>query len=156
MGAQLVIKHLRAWAYYSRYFRAWERATPDAPKLPIGDLALDKVWAGFTVEQGPITGTLLGRWVGQRVTVPTNPIPTIPAFLVIDANLIVNNVIAEGASIGVRVANLLDAQYSHPGVAGADAGDPQYVAGQVGSIGDFNSRMPQPRRALFATFALER
>lgn len=157
-GARLFLRPVHVWAYYSRYFLA-EESSPGSPDLvQIGDLAFDKVWAGFTYDRGPFSGTLLGRWIGRRDTVSTNPLGSIPAYFVLDANLIVSDVFYRGLWFGLRVANLLDTRYSHPGMATAGSGDtPGTFIGTtyVGSQDEHNSRLPQPRRSLFLSAGLD-
>jgi len=157
-GARLFLKPIHLWAYYSRYFVA-EESTATSPDLQrIGDLAFDKVWAGFTYETKRFSGTLLGRWIGPREPVSTNPLGTVPSFLVLDANLVFSGVLYPGLWAGFRVSNLLDTRYSHPGMATAASGaTPASFVGTtyIGSQDEHNSRLPQPRRSFFITAGLD-
>lgn len=157
-GARLLLRPVHLWAYYSRYFVAEESSSDSGELQRIGDLAFDKIWAGITFEEGPFAGTLLGRWVGPREPVASNPLGTVPSFFVLDANVVLSRVFFPGMWLGFRVANLLDAKYSHPGMATAGSGNtPSVIAdgSYVGSQDEFNSRHPQPRRSLLLTVGLE-
>jgi outer membrane receptor protein involved in Fe transport len=158
-AARFVAQPFQVWAYYSRYLQKTETIDSTSAPMPIGDLADNKVWAGATVEQPFFTATVFGRWVGERQTVATNPIPSIPAFFTLDANVVIRNVGIEGLSLGLRGTNLLNAQTFAPGLSTASAGNTPgtFTTGGVwqGSSGLFNSLMPQPGRSLYATVRLE-
>jgi len=157
-GARLFLRPIHLWAYYSRYFIAEESSATSPDLERIGDLAFDKIWAGFTYENGPFSGTLLGRWIGPREPVSSNPLGTIPSFFVLDANLVFTDVFYPGLWAGFRVSNILDSRYSHPGMATAASGDtPATFLGTnyLGSQDDHNSRLPQPRRSFFLTAGLD-
>jgi len=152
------IKQVKVWAYYSPYFFAKETKFPDpdgdGALVNVGDLAAHKVMGGVTVElNSRFDSTLLGRCFTDRTTVASNPIRSVAGYCVMDltarAHLLDNL-----ATVTFRVSNLLDAQYVHPGVLNADAGDTpgRWVDDQwVGSAGYFNSVLPQPGRAFSLT-----
>jgi iron complex outermembrane receptor protein len=151
LGARAFFKPVELWAYYSHFFTAQRGSGP------IGDLAFDKVWAGITYDRDPFVATLLGRLVGDRNPVSSNPTGTIPWYFTLDANVMVTHVGFEGLSLGFRAMNLLDQRYSEPGVGAANSGDtPGMVVNGTwtGSQGFFNSRLPQPGRSLFLTARL--
>ena len=150
------VRQLRAWAYYSPYLFARQTSGEDASKLvDIGDLATHKVRAGATLDVTRNLGfTVLGRYNSARKTVSTNPLGTVPESLVLDANLVVRELLVPGLSLSFKVTNLLDATYYHPGIQEADSGNTpgSWVDNTwVGSGGYFNSWLPQPGRA----FALQ-
>jgi iron complex outermembrane receptor protein len=157
IGVRFLAQPVQLWAYYSRYLLA-EGSTLAGGIAPTGDLARDKVWAGATFDKGPFTATLLGRWMGEREPVTTNPLGTVPSYLVLDANVRVSHVGFDGLWLAFRVANLLDTRYQHPGQESAGGGaTPAIFSGSTytGSRDDFNSRLPQPGRSLFLTLGLD-
>lgn len=170
-------KQVKVWGYYSRYFRTaeekfrYDKVAGVFDHLgtgEIGDLARDKAWAGLTlVFNERAEFTLRGRYVGDRRAVDTNvrndlpgsPVTVVPAFATLDLNL---NLKWRKLGLSLKVDNLLDKQYAHPGVRDASAG---YVPGVFGadnmtySGGSgyhyFNSQMPQPGRSLKVTLHLK-
>lgn len=158
-GARMVLRPFQVWLYYSHYFHAKEDPTGPAGDRNIGDLAKDKAWGGVTYGKGNFSATLLGRFVGRRHTVPSNPIRVIDPYFTLDANIGLRNLITEGTRIGLRCANLLDMRYREPGIGSADSGETPGVfnddGSYLGSLGHFNSAHPQPRRSIFLTFELD-
>jgi outer membrane cobalamin receptor len=153
LGARVLLRPFQVWAYYSRVFLAEDtepQAPPGAPqKRPIGDLARDKVWLGATFEKGPFTATVLGRIVGNRSTVSTNPLGSVNGYASFDANVTVTDIFTNGLSLGLRCTNIIGTRYSHPGIWMADAGtveDPHKA---------FSSRLPQPGRSFYLTVGLD-
>jgi outer membrane receptor protein involved in Fe transport len=157
---QVNLRQLRVWAYYSTYFQAKE-AEFDNPSsvVDIGDLARHKVWGGATVEVNRSLGaTALGRCIGTRVPVRSNPLGPVPGYCVVDANLHLQHLFVEGLSLNVRGSNLLDTRYSHPGIREANSGNfPGRWEGTlwVGSEGPYNSQLPQPGRAISVQLGFE-
>jgi outer membrane cobalamin receptor len=150
-AARLLLKPVQVWLYYSRYFENEMRALPSDEGRDIGDLARDKLWAGVTYDQSRFSATLLGRFVGNRDTVPTNPVGHVPWYVSLDASFLFKDVLFEGASVSLRCTNLLDARYNHPGIGAADSGiDPS-----MPSRGDLSSLLPQPRRSFYLSFMLD-
>jgi outer membrane cobalamin receptor len=150
-AARLFIKPVQVWVYYSRYFQNEVRLRKGDAEQDIGDLAPDKLWAGATYDISRFSATLLGRFVNKRQTVPTNPLGNVPAYVSLDANILVKDVIFQGASLALRCTNLLDSKYSHPGIGAADSGNDASMASQ----GDLNSLLPQPRRGFYLTLLLD-
>lgn len=151
------VKQLRLWAYYSRYLRVREKRVDstggDLPDGRIGDLANDKVWAGFTALVGDhLTATLRARWVGQRPTVDTNPVGTVPAFTTMDVFVRGSDLLVKGLGLSVKFTNLANETYFEPGVRDASAGTTpgSFDAGGAwhGSGGFYNSLLPQPGRQI--------
>jgi outer membrane receptor for ferrienterochelin and colicins len=151
---------LRLWAYWSHLFTAdeerFDAAGAPQPTGRIGDLAEDKLWLGVTASRGPASANLRARWVDARPTVSTNPVGEVGSFATADLYLRwrLRDFAASrrfgSPTLGLRVTNLLDEEYFHPGVREASAGaDPGFFdeAGQwQGSAGFFNSLLPQPGR----------
>ncbi len=162
-------KQMKLWGYLSHYFRTDEEkfkysgSTGQFDHLgtgEIGDLAKSKLLAGFTlVFNEALDFTLRGRYVSDRRAVDTNvrndlpgsPVTVVPAYSVLDINV---NARWRRLGLSLRVDNLLDRQYFHPGVRDAGAG---YVPGTFGpdhltySGGSgyhyYNSLLPQPGRS---------
>ena len=150
-AARLLLKPVQLWLYYSHYFQNEVRVLPSDAWREIGDLASDKIWGGVTYDHSRFSATLLGRFVGNRDTVPTNPAGKVPWYVSLDANLLFKDVVFEGASLALRCTNLLDARYNHPGIGAADSG----FDSTMPSRGDLNSLLPQPRRSFYLSFLLD-
>jgi outer membrane cobalamin receptor len=150
-AARLLLKPVQVWLYYSRYFENEVRLLASDEGRDIGDLARDKLWAGVTYDQSRFSATLLGRFIGNRDTVPTNPVGHVPWYVSLDANFLFKDVIFQGASVALRCTNLLDARYKHPGIGAADSGSD----GSMPSRGDLSSLLPQPRRSFYLSILLD-
>ncbi|MCO7223149.1 TonB-dependent siderophore receptor [Pleionea sp. CnH1-48] len=130
----------------------------------IGDLADVKMFAGIhsTLNDHWLLN-LRGRYIGSRETVDTNPLGEIDAYFLLDAHIKRKNLITEGLDVSFSITNLLDRDYDHPGIRDANSGDPYAMPELLndigwygpnerewrGSLGWFNSRLPQPGRQLF-------
>jgi hypothetical protein len=157
LEARLILRPIQVWAYYSRYLLAQQSASSGGME-PIGDLAFDKLWGGITFDKGPLTATLLGRVIGPRNTVSTNPVGHIGAYGVLDANVTVSHIVYDGLWAAFRVANLLDTVYFQPGQQTAGSGTaPGFYTGTqyIGSQDLYNSLLPQPRRSVFLTLGID-
>jgi hypothetical protein len=130
-------RQLKLWAYYSHYFKTDEQkfkfnsGTGQFDRLgsgEIGDLAKDKVWLGFTAvfnEHADLT--LRARRVGERRAVDTNvrndlpgsPVTVVPAYATLDLNA---NLKWRRVGFSIKVDNVLDKSYFHPGIRDAGAG----------------------------------
>lgn len=148
------IRQVKFWGSYSRIFKADEDVLDGAGAkvgtLFIGDLAKDKVLFGATfLFSERVNATLLGRWIGRRDTVITNPIRSVGSYLVADLSL---NAAYKGVTFLLKINNLTDRQYFHPGVRGAQSGDtPGAFSGPGGTwVGSgfsyYNSLHAQPGR----------
>lgn len=152
------LKHLRLWGYYTRLLKADEKKGTGT--IRIGDLADDKILVGATaVFAGHLSATLRGRRIGSRPTVATNPAGKVPAYTTVDATVCWRGLIAKGSSLALKVTNLLDEEYAHPGVRDADAGlEPGRFDADgrwVGSKGFYSSLLPQPGRAALLSLSLD-
>jgi outer membrane receptor protein involved in Fe transport len=156
-GAQLILPPVRAWAHYTRILSN-KRTGADGVALDERDIATNKVWAGVTFDREPFTATVLGRWMGERDTIESNPVRSIPAVLTLDASASVRRVFYDALSVGLRVANVLGTRYAHPGMDAANAGVAPAVTtaqGYRGSQGYHSSLHPQPGRTFFLTLGLD-
>jgi iron complex outermembrane receptor protein len=151
-SGRLVLRPIQIWAYYSRVLKGEDEDS--GQKIHIADIAKNKAWGGITFDAGRFTATLLGRYIGAREPVATNPLGTVPAYFTMDANFVISNIFGPGFWTAFKVTNLLDAQYDHPGMQTAGSGNtPGVFSGTsyIGSKDDYNSRLPQPRRGFFGT-----
>lgn len=147
--------HLNVWAYYSLLALAKQTDVDSADKAlaPIGDLSTHKILGGLTFRVSEsLALTLLGRFIGKRDTVQTNPLE-VNAYFTLDANIVVDNLFVRGLSLSIRATNLLNATYYHPGLLDASSGqDPAtFTSDHRWLAGPHNSLLPQPGRELFAT-----
>ena len=156
------LRQLKLWVYYSPYLVTEEEvvaADGSTAMQPIGDLAQHKIFAGVTVDVHRVfDATALGRCIGERSTVPSNPIRTVAAYCTGDLNLRLRNFALDGLWTSVRITNLLDTSYAHPGIGAADSGQtPGRWEGEVwrGSAGYFNSVLPQPGRSVALHLGLD-
>jgi outer membrane receptor for ferrienterochelin and colicins len=96
--------------------------------------------------------------VGKRDTIASNPIPQVPSWAAVDVSVGVDDVIARGLGLSLRVTNAFDAEYFQPGVREASAGNtPGFFDARgawVGSGGFYNSLLPQPGRAVLLTLRI--
>ena len=153
---------VKGYAILSRMFvaREWgSDAAGDAIERSLGDVAMTKALVGATYIDGPLVSSVLSRCMGARTTIPTNPVPEIPAYCVVDANVMLRNLPFQGLSYGLRTTNLLDTQYAQPGIGRADAGNGPGAflpnGGYAGSLGVDSSLLPQPRRTIMLTLMYE-
>ncbi|HJU84627.1 MAG TPA: TonB-dependent receptor [Holophagaceae bacterium] len=167
LGVQWILpvafaRQWKVWAYYSRYFKAEDSLDTPAGTVTTrsGDLADDKVWLGTTlVLDSRFSASLLGRLIGSRRTVASNPVGKVGGFGTVDLALNARNLGIKGLGASLRIANLLDRAYDHPGLRDAGAGttpggfDPS--GNWVGSGSYYNSLLPQPGRAVEFTVTLD-
>ncbi len=155
-------RQLKLWGYYSRILTANERKVDalgaDLGTEPVGDLARNKVHLGVTALVGRrLTATLLGRAIGPRDTVTSNPVRRVPGYATFDAYVRYDFPTAFGLSIGVT--NLTNRAYFEPGVRDASAGTaPGFFDANGlwhGSGGYFNSLLPQPGRQFIVGIHLD-
>ena len=146
---RLLLPPFSAFIYYSHSFLnddALGNRFANGTVAADGDIAPDKVWAGLTLELGSFAGTLLTRWITDRPVVPSNPTGTVNWYALLDANLLFTDLFDTGLWAGLRMTNILGTTFQQPGVQAANSGNP---AGA--SAGLYNSQLPQPGRAFFAT-----
>ncbi len=123
----------------------------------IGDLSHHKIHFGITSYiSKKLLINLKGQYRSEADAVSTNPLKTIPAYFVLDGNIIWKNFAVKGMGISLKVTNIFNTQYFHPGLRNADSGDSggewQGNAWQ-GSKGWYNSLLPQPRRMIILGMA---
>ena len=148
-----VVDQWKVWGYWSRYFHAEDtRVFPAAAQMPSGDLAWNKLLFGTTLAfNGRFDATLLGRCIGRRATVPTNPVGAVGGYTTFDVNLNARDLGVKGLNLALRVANLTGKAYDQPGERDAGAGTtPGAFVGGVwtGSQSYYNSLLPQPGRSV--------
>lgn len=156
-------KEVKIWAYYSAILKEEEQkfdANENKTKMDIiGDLSHNNFYFGITSYfTKNIIATLRGRYIGERKTIDTNPIDKIDSYFTLDANLQIKNIIAPNVTLGLKVFNLLDAEYFHPGVKSADSGEILgYWENGIwnGSKGWGNSKLPQPHRYFMASLIVD-
>jgi outer membrane cobalamin receptor len=154
-------RKLRAWGYLSHLFQADEMKVGAAGiNGRIGDLAGTQVHLGVTgTYDDHVWLTLRGRHVGERPTVGSNPIPSVPAFSTVDVTLGCRNVGWKGLGAMLKLTNLFGADYFEPGIREANAGDAPGSFSQngvwTGSGGYYSSLLPQPGRAALVSLTLD-
>ncbi|HXG57920.1 MAG TPA: TonB-dependent receptor [Thermoanaerobaculia bacterium] len=151
----------KPWISYSRILRADEKKIDDlgneAGMGRVGDLANHKMMFGVTaIADRHLTATLRGRFIGARTTVESNPVRRAGAYTTFDAAVRYDDLFGSGIGLSLKVTNLTNRIYFHPGVRDANAGTEPGRFDEHGvwrgSGGYFNSLLPQPGRVV--TFAL--
>lgn len=105
-----------------------------------------------------ITLSVQSRYVDEIKTVSSNPLGKINAWFAADANVLYRNLFVDGFSAGIKVYNVTDKKYDHPGYRDASAGEDAYLGdgGRRDSVlGGYSSRLPQPMRTFMLTFRYE-
>jgi outer membrane receptor protein involved in Fe transport len=150
------------WAYYSYLDALESRPEPDAQLVegPVGDTARHKLYAGLSVPfDSQRSLTLRARYIGERMTVPTNPVRIVPGYTTVDLSFRLRDWPAVGSSWSLTATNLLDRRYFHPGLREANAGVTPGVRRAdgrwQGSAGYYNSLLPQEGRGIFLGWQLE-
>ncbi len=115
----------------------------------IGDLAPHKIQLGISSQVNKrLSVSLLGRFIARKNTIDSNPIRSVDAYFVADAN--VHCRIFKHFSMSLRVVNLLNTEYFHSGVRNANSGgtmEPSWTGRAFnGSKGFYNSLLPQATR----------
>lgn len=155
---------LKIWGYYSYIYSEGDEIyltrSDTYQKAETGDLAPHKVQFGVTAYYNKqLSLTLYGRYISERNTVASNPVRTVDAFTVIDLNLRYTNILNSGIGAAVRIKNLFDTLYYHPGIVSANSGtDPGYFDTDgtwVGSKGWYSSLLPQMGRQIYLSFSLD-
>ncbi len=150
----------KVWAWYSRLFSAEDLATHTGQEVTTrsGDLADNKVFIGTTAAFTPrLTATLTARVIGRRPTVRSNPLGEVPGYATLDLSVTARDLVRKGLGLSVRIANLADRAYFHPGLRDAGAGDRPGgfdAAGRWSGSGSYyNSLLPQPGRSIQVTLS---
>ncbi|MCP4215130.1 MAG: TonB-dependent receptor [bacterium] len=156
------LKQLKLWGYYS-YIHAegdevFNSDTGTFDTAKIGDLAPHKFYIGATAKiSDRLTSTLRARYIHTRETVHTNPIKEVESYFT--ADFFLGYKLTQKLSVSLKVDNIFDSEYYHPGIRSANAGDePGYIdAGGVwqGSKGWYNSLLPQPGRTMYLSVRLK-
>lgn len=154
------VDQLKVWGWYSRVLSAEDIAvhTGQAMSTRSGDLADHKLLAGATLLFARRwSATLTGRAIGPRPTVASNPVRRVPGYATFDFVLSARNLGRKGLGAALRIANLTDRAYFHPGLRDAGAGErPGGFDSQgrwQGSGSYYNSLLPQPGRAIQVTLS---
>lgn len=162
------VREWRMWAYVSTLWKAEERAfredssglIVDRQTVRIGDLSDIRVLVGATATiNRHIRTTLLARFVGERQTVETNPIEKAVGYVVADVVVEYRDLFANGLSASLRIRNLFNTSYFHPGIREAAAGNTpgtfdvndNYQGGSQKNY--FNSLLPQPGRTIMMSLS---
>lgn len=160
------LDRLNAWAYYSFILLDEEQKFDESNNVVgtdiIGDLAHHKVYFGITADFAKrFTVNIRGRYIGERQTVSTNPLGSVPAYLTFDGNINVRDLFVKGLGLSLKLVNIADVTYYHPGVREADSGNtPGAWADAMnyqwnGSSGWYNSLLPQPHRFIMLGISLD-
>lgn len=140
------LRQWKIWGYYSRYLKADDISFGPTGEVVTrsGDLSDNKFWIGTTVlVNARVSATLLGRFIGTRPTVLSNPVREVAGYGSLDLSVNAKDFWIKGMGISLRAANLLDKAYFQPGLRSANAG-----IAPGGSQGYYNSLLPQPGRSL--------
>ncbi len=110
----------------------------------IGNTAVHKINFGLGAQLFNLFHLQLRcNYVGERITVLTNPIEKIDSYLVAHMNILVREPFKlKGLTVSFLIRNLFDSDYFHPGVVAAGAGEDTSHE----STSWYSSRLPQPGR----------
>lgn len=144
----------KLWAYYSFADTEEQKFTADDKAMGkgiIGDIADHKIYFGATgMLREDLSATLRGRFIGARTTVETNPVRKVDSYFTADLNIVHRNFFARGVGLTLKLSNIFDAEYFHPGIRDASTGDTPGFWDEDGiwrgSAGWSNSLLPQPGR----------
>jgi len=118
-------------------------------RAEVGDIAPHKVQFGMNFPfLKQFNANIRGNWISDRTLYTRNPIRTLDGYFVLNAALRAS---LWGGSLTLKVLNIFNEQYFHPGVEKADAGGD--FSG--GSKGFMNSVLPQPGRSFWFIFSLQ-
>ncbi|HJW09103.1 MAG TPA: TonB-dependent receptor [Holophagaceae bacterium] len=155
-------KQWKLWGYYSHYFSAEDQHDTPAGTVDMrsGDLADNKIWLGTTlVWNDHFNATMLGRLIGSRRTVASNPVGEVGGYGSLDLALNARNLWIKGLGASLRVANLADRAYFEPGLRDAGAGTTpggfDATGTWSGSRSYYNSLLPQPGRSIQFSVTLD-
>jgi len=159
---------LRTWAHISLLFSNSGTNNPDATGAvsreglttegKVGDLAKAQVRLGATLDLGlDQSFTLLGRYIGARKTVATNPVGEVDSYFIGDLVYVNRNLFSTKLGLSAKISNLFNKTYFEPGIQQGNAGD---TPGQwtdpdtwSGSGGYFSSLLAQPGREINVSFS---
>jgi outer membrane cobalamin receptor len=142
------LNNLRLWGMYSFLDTRQEFPQEDGSVVHdvAGDMAKHKLFFGTTLCYKTIDVTIKGRFIGTRKNFYTNPVRKTPSYTTLDLVINYNDFLFKGLNIRLKIQNLLDEQYFHPGIKNASAGtEPGYWVGNrwYGSKGVYTSLIPQ-------------
>lgn len=164
-----IIHESSLWCYFSTYLLSEEYIFDDMGQKSgisnIGDLSKYKFYFGTTNHiRKHLILNLRGRYISQRDGVRTNITSlgnrrTIDGYFTIDANLLYRNLFFENLDFSIKVENVLNTVYYHPGINNANSGTESGYWNSdnvwIGSRGWYNSILPQPHRYISFSIALE-
>lgn len=148
-------KQLSVWAYLTNTLNAtgdpYNAHLNALNSRDIGDIAKTKAQIGATaLFTDSMSLTLKGRHIGARNVVATNPARQVSAFNTFEMHFQLSHLMTRNLSLGLKITNLTDAKYFHPGLADADAGVTPATfdanGDYVGSQGYHSSLLPQAGR----------
>ena len=154
----------KSWLYYSYIhatgYELYNQLTDTYSVGDIGDIAPHKVHFGFTsIVDNKVTINLCGRYISRRNTVQTNPIDHVNDYWVMDAHLSVQDLWLKGIRLSVKINNIFNKEYFHPGMRDANAGNSPGYYGEhgewIGSQGWYNSLLPQMGREFFVSIGID-
>lgn len=125
----------------------------------IGDLSHHKIHFGITSYiLKNLVVNFKGQYRGQTDLVSTNPLKTMPDYFVIDGNLTWRDFAVKGISLSLKVVNIFNTKYYHPGLRNANSGKSGGLwngRAWEGSSGWYNSLIPQPRRCVILSLNIQ-
>lgn len=149
-------KEQKLWLYTTSHFKQtsnpYYRQANVLDSEDIPDISKNQLHFGWTATwTKDILSTITARWFSSRDTVATNPVGSLPSYLLVDA-YVKAGLYVKGLSAGFRVTNLFDKDYAQPGMRNAAAGvtPPAFDTSNnyVGSRDYAPSMYSQPGRAL--------
>jgi outer membrane receptor for ferrienterochelin and colicins len=118
----------------------------------IGDLSQHKVHFGITSYiRKNLFINFKGQYRGNTKLVSTNPLNKLNDYFVLDGNLTWKDFAFKGIGVSLKVVNIFNTKYYHPGLREANSGNSGGTwDGRAwnGSGGWYNSLLPQPRRCV--------
>ncbi|WP_394228448.1 TonB-dependent receptor plug domain-containing protein [Pseudoalteromonas spongiae] len=154
--------------YATHYFQTEEDTIDTVQQVrtgtaKIGDLADTKLWfiANWRASEF-ININFKTRLIDKRKTIASNPLDQLPGYGVSDLAMQFTVPNLKSITFTLRVTNLFDKAYYHPGIRDADANDPlvnQALLNDIGFLPDnpkawsgsqgwYNSRLPQAERRI--------
>lgn len=133
---------------YVSYINSEEDLAGNGDFVETGNMAPIKVRFILTAYlMDNLVVSLQNRYISEIKTVSTNPLGTIDAHFVSDANIQYKNLFTDGLSFGVKIYNWMNVDYFHPGYRNGDAGE-QGVNYALLNTSWYSSRLPQPERTI--------
>jgi outer membrane receptor protein involved in Fe transport len=140
---------------YVSYIKSEEDLLNTGDFKETGNMAPIKIKAIITgVLWNHLSISLQNRYISAINTVDTNPIKKIDAWYVTDTFIQYNDILVKGLSLGIKIYNVFDTDYFHPGYRDADAGEVS-VNYALLETNWYNSRLPQPGRTFLFNLRLK-